>query len=296
MAVENNSDNRRIEELNRAAYDRKLQNEKQSERARRAQSFQQVMTEKAGRRAAQDQAQRQEATDRGQAADAKRALQQARRRPAKAKRPIDPRLAALARGQLGKKGKARAAEHLATSAAETERAEASLGNERQRVSQTEEHTRRQDEQETIRRDEKQAELVRQDTAVVGYAQDERGGDRGRRQGGQGEGQTPERGAPEVQAAAAPRRARPTIPPEVLKRLVHTIYQAAKADGRTSLQLTLKGGMMDGVRLEVEAEDGQVRCRFGGCDPQLSRLLNDGQPALAAALARKGLKLTALETA
>lgn len=292
MAVENNSDNRRIEEMNRAAYNRKLDTERRGDKARRAQAFQQVMTEKAGREAARQDVRGKQAAEQDKRSAAKKTLQQAKKRPAAdPRRPVDPRRAAFARGQLGRTAKARVAEHQATNAAETERAEASLGEQRERVSETEEKSKRKDEQELIRREEKQAEVQKEQQTVI-QGQDERGG-RGRQQQGQPQGRGQERAA-EIAAAEGTARARPSLPPEVLKQLVHTIYQATKADGRTSLQLTLKGGMMDGVRLEVQSEGGEVRCHFGGCSAKLAKLLNDGQPALKSALARRGLKLTALE--
>ena len=66
-----------------------------------------------------------------------------------------------------------------------------------------------------------------------------------------------------------------------------------ADGRTHLEVELKGGMLDGVRLQVKAEVKRVQCSFTGCSPKLASRLKRTQKRLAQALVKRGLTLQSL---
>ena len=72
-----------------------------------------------------------------------------------------------------------------------------------------------------------------------------------------------------------------------------IYKGVTQDGRTHMQITLKGGLLDGVQLQVRAEGGKVSCEFSGCSKETARLLDSAQGALARGLERRGLRLERL---
>ena len=70
-------------------------------------------------------------------------------------------------------------------------------------------------------------------------------------------------------------------------------KGVSADGRTHIQVTLRGGMMDGVQLSVRSEGGKVTCDFRGCGKDLGRLLDASKGALARGLGKRGLRLERL---
>lgn len=98
------------------------------------------------------------------------------------------------------------------------------------------------------------------------------------------------GAREAQGSAGPTK---SLPPEVLKRIAQTITKVVD-DGRTRIRVRLKGQGLEGVELEIKAEDGKISCAFSGCNDQLRRDLEQAESALGSALAQRGLELRALE--
>jgi len=148
---------------------------------------------------------------------------------------------------------------------------------------------REDEKEAVRTDEKQAEHKVKHENVDRVDPD---GKNERRQQQQGRDQDEK--AEQVSGAEGARGAHaPRIPPDVIEKIVSRLFQAINTDGRTSLQLDLKGEGLEGVTLKVASEAGRVSCTFEGCSNELKAALRNGKPALTRGLAKRGLKLVAL---
>ena len=111
-----------------------------------------------------------------------------------------------------------------------------------------------------------------------------------------EGQPDETPAAPIEGAGPSqelKRSARELPPEVLKRIVGTITKLA-GDGRTRIKVRLKGRGLEGVELEVRAENGQVSCAFSGCNDRLRKDLKASESALGQALGTRGLSLHALD--
>jgi hypothetical protein len=85
-----------------------------------------------------------------------------------------------------------------------------------------------------------------------------------------------------------------IPREVVESIVNAIQAATHADGRTEMQVELKGSMLEGVRLKVRSQGGKVSCTFEGCDRELKNLLESSKGALMRSLEKRGLTLTSMK--
>lgn len=287
--VDDNSDNRRIQEMNEAAHNRKIRNEKKSTEARSEQAFREVMKKKAGVETAQRDASKKATDDKSK--DGESVLDRIRKRAPKSTVDRDRR-AALQKSMQGgllKKNALKAGEDARTEAARTEEL---TGKSQQEIEHVEKEARRDDEHDTVRTDEKQAEIQMD---ARGDAPTERADPDGRRQQ-----QRDNRGGgsndrnDNARAVEGPRRgARPAIPQEVLQRLVSAIYKAVSADGRTSMQITLKGGKLEGVTVKIDSDGGKVSCEFGNCSKEIKSMLEKGKGALAKGLSRRGLKLERL---
>lgn len=143
--------------------------------------------------------------------------------------------------------------------------------------------------------EERLEEAQKDAADGDIARDLERDRRRRRDHDRGED---DRRRPAPDAVGRPRRAhragaRGALPPALLERIVGVITQVVE-DGRTQLHLRLQSPGLEGVELEVKAQDGEVSCLFRGCSDRLRRALEGAQPTLTAALAKKGLKLKRLE--
>lgn len=292
MAVDNNSDNRRIREMNEAAYRQQLDRDKQTQEAKHRQSFQELLSQK-GREITQ----RRLDPAPGERQKAQNAERQSR--VLAHVRPKTPKGGPKLPGLLGrqaaraKASQSRETAHLGTQKAESEVGELHTDRSGRELRRIDDDTQKREQEQEIRREEKQAALADPGQAITLLDDSAR---REKRQHGGGQGGSSHHEAEAPVSGVKLRRSAAAIPPEILRQLVQTIYQAVKADGRTSLRLTLKGGAMEGVELEVEANQGEVSCRFEGLSPKLKRQLHDGEAALGAALKRRGLHLKTLDLA
>ncbi len=286
--VDDNSDNRRIREMNEAAHDKKIRNEKKSAEARSEQTFREVMQKKSRVETAQRDSTKKDTKDK--TTEQESVLDRIRKRAPKSKVDRDRR-AALQRSMQGGLLKKNALKAGEDARAESARAEELTNKSELELEHVDKETRRDDDYDNVRTEEKQAEVLQESH---GDAPTERADPDGRRQQRQGQGGSKGQGDNNARAVEGPRRSgRPAIPQEVLQRLVSAIYKAVSADGRTSMQITLKGGKLEGVTVKIDASGGKVSCEFGNCPKDVKAMLQKGQSALAKGLSRRGLKLERL---
>jgi hypothetical protein len=81
----------------------------------------------------------------------------------------------------------------------------------------------------------------------------------------------------------------------LQEIVDGMFASASEDGRISMDIQLRGGVLEGVKLQVRTENGRVHCTFQGTSPQLSRLIAENKHVLADGLSARGLRLGTLRT-
>ncbi len=126
---------------------------------------------------------------------------------------------------------------------------------------------------------------------------------GNGQGGGGGGNKREHpGAPAhsvaapVAAAAGPSAAHEVkqIPPELLEKLVSTVYLAVNQKGLREFQIELKEGVLSGATLKISADDGKISLRFIGLDAQKQNLIESSKGELMRKLEKKGLRLARLD--
>ncbi len=292
MSNVNDSDARRMREMNEAQFRRKADNTKRTEQGRLQKSFNQVMTDR-GQKAQAQQADKT-AKESPNSQLAKQVLNKVRKKQSQAPHEL-ARRAAMSKamhGGLSKKANL-GAEQLKQ--AHTGRADELLTKTETETAHVDKVGREEEEREVERTDDKQAEiektLERQDP-LTAIGDDERRRDPRQNRGqdrGQQERNAQGLGVTKKSGGAAPS----AIPPEVLKQIVNAIYKGVSADGRTHMQVTLKGGALDGVRLEVRAQGGKVSCEFSGCSKELGQQLESAKSALARGLSKRGLKLERL---
>lgn len=286
---DDNSDNRRIREMNETAHDRKLRNEKKGLEARSEQTFREVMQSKAQKDGAQKKATEKNAERTNK--EEQSVLDRIRKRAPKSGVERDRRAALQQqlKGGLLKKNALKAGEN---ARAEAARAEELTNKSELELEHVDKEARREDEHEVVRSDEKQADVVKEQNFG---APTERADPDGRQRQNQNQGRGGnERNQNEATAVENTRHAtRSAIPQEVLQRLVSAIYKAVSADGRTSMQITLKGGKLEGVTVKIDTTGGKVSCEFGNCPKDVKTMLERGKSALAKGLSRRGLKLDRL---
>lgn len=289
--VDDNSDAQRIRELNEAQLRKKVDDEKRTDRARHQASFNQVLTQRAQRRQAQ-KAQAEQAEQPTEETPAKQVLDRVRQQQPKTAQERTKR-AALAHAMQHGLGKKQRADKGETNRAEAHRAGELMAHNEQELEHVDKATREDDDREVQASDERQGEVERAETqgsalGAIGEEEARRrhsGGGR-RRQDNGNDGRNNG-----VQAAkGAGGAGQVNLPPEVVRQLVQTIYKGVAQDGRTHLQITLKGGLLDGVQMQVRSEAGKVRCEFSNCTRDLARLLNASKGALQRGLERRGLRL------
>lgn len=99
-------------------------------------------------------------------------------------------------------------------------------------------------------------------------------------------------APAEKAAAAHEVKQ--IPPEMLEKLVSTVYLAVTEKGLKEFQIELKDGVLKGAFLKITAENGKVGLSFSGLDANTKNLVESSKGDLMRRLEKKGLKLARLE--
>lgn len=98
------------------------------------------------------------------------------------------------------------------------------------------------------------------------------------------------------AAQGPQAAREVkqIPPELLEKLVSTVYLAVTEKGLKEFQIELKDGPLKGAFLKISADNGKVALAFSGLGAQEKALLESSKGDLMRRLEKKGLSLGRLE--
>ncbi len=286
-------DDQRMQEMNEAKLRQKKDTEKRLNEKQLDKSFKEVMTNRSRRRNAQETERLRHSGTQAKEKqnEGKRILDRVAKRPDPSEKEL-ARRAALNQAMHGGMQKRRGVDAEEARQAESSRvAELSDNNE---VEETfvDTEVRTEEEHEVERTEEQQAEIEARhgDAGPV----ERREQNQQRRQGQQSQGQD-ERRAEGAEATSGPRGgAAQTLPPEVVRQLVQTIYKAVNADGRTHLRIELKGGVLDGVKLEVRTNGKRVKCSFSNCSRELAGSLKRAQKGLAQALGKRGLALDKLE--
>lgn len=291
------NDELRIKEIQEAQRRAEKQRKAADQARQTERSFRETMTQRAARQRGAREADDVERRRRAEG-DARRVLDQVRG-DRKERRPHElAKRAALARAFGHKKSLSRRAQESAGEArvlhdrAEQHRSGRVLQNEHVETELHEEDRAeldvREERLEEVRRELSGLEVA-EDLARERRRQDDRSDRDGRDQD-----------EPQVEAAAAAATRtegsagpRPSLPPEMLKRIAGAILKAAE-DGRVSLRVRLQGPGLEGVEIEVRNEEGQVSCCFSGCNDRLRRSLEQSAPALKRALAKRGFTLAHLE--
>jgi hypothetical protein len=143
-----------------------------------------------------------------------------------------------------------------------------------------------------------AALERQEKAKPFAAID--ANDRGERDGKRREHGSASTGAssatqasPAVQATTTAQPVR-QIPPELLEKLVSTVYLAVTEKGLKEFQIELKDGPLKGGFLKISADGGKVVLQFAGLDAQAKNLVESSKGELMRRLVKKGLSLARLD--
>lgn len=299
MSRIDDSDNQRIKEMQDTELRNRVDREKRDTDVRVTKSFQEVMQDRNQRQGPQKQGpqrpgQEQAARQEGE----KQVLNRLLQRNAKPGSELQKR--ALTSNALHSSlAKARSADSKNVQRAEADRTEEltrKVDDEKERIDKD---VRESDDTELRRAEEKDAAFrrINPDEGQGDSRSGERQGGRGGREQGEG---SEERGPRSIQAAEAKPAQGSSSPPriaqEVIDRIVGAIQSAHTADGRTEIHVDLKGTLLDGVRLEVRAQDGKVSCKFKGCTRDMKALLESSKGALMRGLAKKGMTLTKLEVA
>lgn len=292
-----NSDLQRIREVNQADQRRRIDEQKRLHQARVERSFKDVMAERDRERSAQ-QAQRQsnaqQASNAPKDAAGRRLLAQVRAQGHENHAQLAKK-AALSRSMAGAMVKGRVQGHRADALASESRSEQILTQGAEELEYVREKTREEESADLRSSEEKQAEVAREARGHDGPVQRD-----GHRRRDQRQRSGPEDGGTKAEAANLNDGPAPAhkvhVPPALIQQLVQAVFKAVGPDGRTQMHIHLRGGPLDGVKLEVRAENGQVECTFHGCNRQMGGLVKAGRQSLAEGLEKRGLKLTGLTVA
>jgi hypothetical protein len=85
-----------------------------------------------------------------------------------------------------------------------------------------------------------------------------------------------------------------IPPELLEKLVSTVFLAVNQKGMREFQIELKDGVLAGAFLRITADGGKISLKFSGLDAQNKNLVESSKGELMRRLSGKGLQLAKLE--
>lgn len=85
-----------------------------------------------------------------------------------------------------------------------------------------------------------------------------------------------------------------IPPELLEKLVSTVYLAVTEKGLKEFQIEMKDGPLKGASLKISADNGKVALSFSGLGANEKNLLEASKGDLMRRLEKKGLSLGRLE--
>lgn len=285
------SDEQRIKEMNEAQLRKKKDIDKKDQKTRTEKSFDQVMTEKSQREKAQRLGQKKLAKEAGkEKAKTEQTTQKVLQRLPRDAKEVKKRAALFQASNQGQNAK-RAS--LAEGAKDAE-ANRTVGLVEQAETEREVHETEvlKDELKEAVQESEQFYEVRLDQDIQGQQQPvER--DKGQRGDGGQQSGGDDGGAKSVEKKGGAGGAG-KLSPELIERLVGAIYTATQVDGRSEVVVQLKGAMLDGVTLRVQASKrGKIRCTFEGCDKQTKNLIEASKGELMRGLARKGLDLDIL---
>ena len=85
-----------------------------------------------------------------------------------------------------------------------------------------------------------------------------------------------------------------IPPELLEKLVSTVYLAVTEKGLKEFQIELKDGPLKGGFLKISADKGKISLSFSGLDASSKNLVESSKGDLMRRLEKKGLSLAKME--
>jgi len=289
MSRVDDSDNQRIREMQEAEHRQRVDREKRDSEVRVTRSFNEVMSQRSRGELNQQGSQNKKESEQQQS-EARSVLDQVRQQETKKKEPAElARKAALSRSAQAGLLKNRAVEGQEQRVTNEQRTDELVAKGEEDKDRVDRALEREDEKEAVRAEEKQAEHKLKHEHPDRVDPD---GKNERRQQQQGRDQDEK--AENAAAVDGPRAAHsPRIPPDLIEKIVGRLFQAINPDGRTSLQLDLKGDGLEGVTLKIAAEAGRVSCTFEGCGNELKAALRNGKPGLTRALAKRGLKLVAL---
>jgi hypothetical protein len=140
------------------------------------------------------------------------------------------------------------------------------------------------------------EEQRVNAAIQGDKEGDTGGQDKRGDDGNAAAIAKARQAPQAAAASgaqAPREVK-QIPPELLEKLVSTVFLAVNQKGLREFQIELKDGVLKGAFLRITADAGKVSLKFSGLDANTKNLVESSKGELMRRLSGKGLQLARLE--
>jgi hypothetical protein len=300
MSKVDDSDAQRIREMQEAELRNRVDQQKKDTDKRVSKAFSDVMRDKASK----EQGQRVGKSQQQQESEKKNAQEKSVLNSLLKKSPKEAaelsRRAALSHAVQGGLSKSRTKD-----ADETNRAQSSRVEDMTSKDHDEKDIRDKDLRETNDTDDRRSEEREADVKQTRVEQELKGelaradadGHR-RNSGGDGGGRDDDRNqqrAKAIEGAQQPKAAHvPRISQELIDQIVSAIHTAHMADGRTEMQVDLKGSMLDGIRLKVHAQNGKVRCTFEGCDKQMKALLEGSKGALMRGLSKKGMTLVSLD--
>lgn len=281
------SDDRRMREMNEAKLRKEVDQTKKGKADRTERSFQQVMADRGSKKLAKQNAEKHQAHQ--NQAESEKTKKQAR--PTQPRSPMEMKRRQAMKNLLQKGTVQRRT---------TESDDAKLSSEaraQDQIVKTEDDQvvvdkdlRHEDEEELVQREEQQTEL-KQEANADGAGQPVQ---RQNQNNSGGQQQQDQNSPKSVQATDGPKAAHVVnIPREIIEKLVNTVYKAVNKDGRTSMQIVLKGGMLEGVVLKISSDRGKVSCAFENCHPKLKSALRQTKSGLMRGLNKRGLKLVNL---
>lgn len=291
--IGDNSDDQRIKEMQDTELRQRVDRDKKDSEVRVNRSFAEVMQNRGQRQVAQKQSQSGQGKEQAEAeASQKKGVlgQLLQKSGAKPGQELQRR-AALTTALHSKLAQTRSTDIDQAKRSEVERVDDLLTKGTDEKERVDKELRAEGDGEAKRAEEKELEHRKIDPNQP--REDQRTEQRQRRgQGGQGSDD--DRRAAAVQAAQAKEaKHEPRIAQEVIDKIVSAIQAAQLADGRTEMQVELKGTMLEGVKLKVSSKGGKVTCTFSGCDRDTRNLLEASKGALMRALEKRGMSLAAM---
>jgi hypothetical protein len=141
-----------------------------------------------------------------------------------------------------------------------------------------------------------SEAQRPNAAIAGGSDGGDAGGQSRHDDGSAAAATAIQQTAATSTAQSAHEARPVkqIPPELLEKLVSTVYLAVTEKGLKEFQIELKDGPLKGGSLKISADGGKVSLAFSGLGANEKALLESSKGELMRRLGKKGLTLARLD--